>query len=246
MRTRRNDGKDLVWLLRAACALALALLLGAAVPALGKGTAKAQGKQRRKALDPYAQMWKQASNELQDKLYRVEPSADIVNALSLSQLSKVIEAGSKTYRTALLGYAQGRQRTLEYAVRNNEVFGPWDAYENHLAEEADPDGRITEWQNHYYITHDWSEYGQQILTIIPGDQVVINGRTMQVYNMFDYPKSSYSDEIWALVGADSVVIQTCDTQDETLNRIVYGYWTDGGQNEQREPGQLIEQEQEAA
>ena len=133
------------------------------------------------------------------------------------------KAVSQSYRKVMRAYAVSRVVHLKYAVRTPQHMGSWRARDEIGAREADPNGALTQWDDHYYITHNWSRYGQIILTMVPGDTVTINGKTMRVENMFDYPNEGYLDEIQVLVGSDVVVLQTCEVGDE-LVRIVYGDW----------------------
>ncbi|MDO4808298.1 MAG: hypothetical protein Q4A07_13735 [Coriobacteriales bacterium] len=110
---------------------------------------------------------------------------------------------------------------VSYDPQANETYGPWTAKPDYGATDARADGSISEWADHYYITHDWSEYGQQILGMMPGDQVSINGRTMVVQGVLDYPKDSFYEEILQIAGNSSVVLQTCIPQRD-YNRIVFG------------------------
>lgn len=102
------------------------------------------------------------------------------------------------------------------------TFGPWSAAKDYGATDAREDGSITEWADHYYITHQWSEYGQQILSMLPGDKVTVNGKSFIVQAIFDYPKDSFYEEIMRIVGDQSTVIQTC-IPDADYNRIVFGW-----------------------
>ena len=97
-------------------------------------------------------------------------------------------------------------------------FGPWYAAWDPRTSEAHDDGSLSEWEDGYYITHNWSEIGQQIMGLVPGDAVTVNDRTMVVVSVFDYPKDAYDDEIRLLAGG-RFVLQTCSDED-AYNRIV--------------------------
>lgn len=99
-------------------------------------------------------------------------------------------------------------------------LGPWIAAKDYGATDARYDGSLTEWNDLYYITHDWSEYGQQILALWNGDHVTVNGRTVTVSWVCNYPKDSYYEEVRALAGEAPVVFQTC-YPDSEYNRIVF-------------------------
>ena len=118
-------------------------------------------------------------------------------------------------------YVMSRVVELEFPNEEPMSFGPWKAHEEYGAEDAAEDGSLTEWAPKYYITHDWSDYGKQILTMIPRDTVRINDVSFVVEGAFDYPKDGYLEEIRDIVGNEVVVIQTCEPQ-SSLNRIVYG------------------------
>ena len=105
--------------------------------------------------------------------------------------------------------------------REAYFFGPWTAREELGAADADENGALTEWARHYYVTHNWSEYGQQILTILPYDQVSINGTVFTVEAIFDYPQSCYLEEVEGIVGESAYCLQTC-IPDSDLVRVVYG------------------------
>ena len=119
-------------------------------------------------------------------------------------------------------YVYGRIVTLNFSTGDPMWFGPWEAKEDLFSDEASATGELTEWAPDYYITHDWSTYGQQILTMAPGDTVTINGRTLSVEGVYDYPKDAFLDEVRFVTGSDTVVLQTCEPNSE-LNRIVYGH-----------------------
>lgn len=118
-------------------------------------------------------------------------------------------------------YVLARVVPITMTYDSNQYFGPWTAPEDFEAEEANNDGLITQWDEDYFITHDWSEYGQQIRVMVPGDTVEINGRQITVRGLFDYPKEAYLGEIREVVGWDCLVMQTCEPESD-LNRIVYG------------------------
>ena len=99
---------------------------------------------------------------------------------------------------------------------------PWEADWDLDLVEVRSDGGLTEWSYRYYITHNWSYYGEVILDLQPGDVLTVNGESMRVEGIFDYHKDSILDEILALVGEDAVVFQTC-VPDEDYNRIVHGH-----------------------
>lgn len=118
-------------------------------------------------------------------------------------------------------YCLARIREVPLTGREPMSFGPWSAMEDYGTEDADSDGRLTEWADHYYITHDWSDYGTQILSMEPGDAVQVNEDAIVVERVFDYPKDSYYEEVMRIIGSDAVVFQTC-YPDSDYNRIVYG------------------------
>lgn len=118
-------------------------------------------------------------------------------------------------------YVLGRVVPITLTYEANQSYGPWNAVKDYEAVEASNEGLLTEWDDEYFITHDWSEYGQQIRTMVPGDTVTINGRQITVKDVFDYPKDAYLGEIRELIGSDSLIMQTCEPNSD-LNRIVYG------------------------
>lgn len=117
-------------------------------------------------------------------------------------------------------YVTSRIVPIEYTVREPIAFGPWYAEKDYSTKDARDDGSITEWADNYYITHDWSNYGQQILSFIPGDTVTINDRTVRVDGLFNYPKASFYEEVVAITGSECVVFQTC-YPDSEYNRVVF-------------------------
>lgn len=120
------------------------------------------------------------------------------------------------------GYASARLRVVRIVPRDPVTIEPWEADWDPDLVEARSDGGLTEWSYRYYITHNWSYYGEVILDLQPGDVLTVNGESMRVEGIFDYPKDSILDEILALVGEDAVVFQTC-VPDEDYNRIVHGH-----------------------
>lgn len=119
-------------------------------------------------------------------------------------------------------YCHERMIPIEPNDRPSESFGPWSALAEPGATDANDDGKLTEWADHYYIAHDWSDFGKQILTMQPDDVASVNGRTFVVQGIFNYPKNSFYEEITYLVGKDATVFQTCYPNSDE-NRIVYGW-----------------------
>ena len=153
----------------------------------------------------------------------VEPEPELL-APSAPLSFGVAAAGTELHQQ-FRDYVLGRVVELTYTVREAWVFEGWEATEDFDATEASDEGLLTKWEKEWYITHEWSWYGQNILTLLPNDVVYINGEAIVVEGMFDYPKESYSDEIHEIVGRDRVVIQTCEPNSD-LNRIVYGHKLD--------------------
>ena len=120
-------------------------------------------------------------------------------------------------------YVDSRVVAMEVYARLPQRYVGWEANDDFEAPEASPEGLLTRWEPNWYITHEWSWYGQQILGLVPGDVIEINGRPMKVESLFDYPKESFTDEIYELLGRDCVILQTCEPNSD-LNRIVYGDW----------------------
>ena len=118
-------------------------------------------------------------------------------------------------------YTASRVVELTLNVRGAVSFGPWSARYEPGTEDAAADGALTEWADDYYITHDWSDYGQEILSMQPGDVASVNGRSVTIDRVFNYPKNSFYEEIRHLAGEDTVVFQTC-YPDSDYNRIAYG------------------------
>lgn len=110
---------------------------------------------------------------------------------------------------------------VQFDPSKNTTYGPWAAVADYGAADAREDGSVTEWADHYYITHQWSEYGQQILAMRPGDKVSVNGRECVVQAVFDYPKDSFYEEIVRIAGPSALVLQTC-IPNASYNRIVFG------------------------
>lgn len=118
-------------------------------------------------------------------------------------------------------YVSNRIIGVTLNLRDTESFGPWAARAEYGTADASEDGSLTEWADHYYITHDWSDFGKQILTMQPGDKATINGRTITVKEVCNYPKDSFYEEVLHIAGEDAIVLQTC-YPDSDENRIVYG------------------------
>ncbi len=118
-------------------------------------------------------------------------------------------------------YSTSRVIEIPLPEREPQAFGPWTAEADFGTTDARDDGSLTEWDVHYYITHDWSEYGKQILSMTIGDSVSVNDMTVQVEGVFEYPKDSYYNEVMEVTGKDAIVFQTCVPNSDT-NRIVYG------------------------
>lgn len=119
-------------------------------------------------------------------------------------------------------YALSRVIPVTTSAAEPLAFGPWSAAKDYGATDAREDGSLTEWADSYYVTHDWSDFGKQILTMVPGDTVTINGRTITIHGVFNYPKDSYYEEVTEVTGKDAMVLQTCYPDSEE-NRIAYGW-----------------------
>lgn len=119
-------------------------------------------------------------------------------------------------------YARSRITELTFPDTEVATFGPWKAVPDYGAADAKADGSLTEWAENYYITHDWSDYGKQILTMIPGDTVTVNGHTFVVEGVFEYPKASFLNEVRQITGDDTIILQTC-VPNQDRNRIVFGH-----------------------
>lgn len=141
----------------------------------------------------------------------------LTSALDLKN-STVKRCGDAWY----MSYVRSRVIPIAAPERTETLnLGPWTAVPDRGATDARFDGSLTEWNDLYYITHDWSEYGQQILALWNGDHVTVNGRTVTVNWICNYPKDSYYEEVRALAGNESpVVFQTC-YPDSNFNRIVF-------------------------
>ena len=143
-------------------------------------------------------------------------SSLVTGAIDLKN-STVTRCGDAWY----MSYVRSRVVPIVAPERTEALnLGPWTAEKDYGAADARFDGSLTEWNDLYYITHDWSEYGQQILALWNGDHVTVNGRTVTVSWVCNYPKDSYYEEVRALGGNDPVVFQTC-YPDSDYNRIVF-------------------------
>lgn len=141
--------------------------------------------------------------------------SDSANEFFSQALASCVESG-------LRAYAEERVVEVHVSGRDPVAFGPWYAEQDYYATDARDDGSLTEWSDDYFIAHEWSDYGRQILSFEPGDSVTVNGRHVVLEGVFNYPKDSYYDEIELLVGPDAVVFQTC-YPDSEYNRIAYGH-----------------------
>lgn len=86
---------------------------------------------------------------------------------------------------------------------------------------ANDDGTLGWWQANWYTAHDWSENGEKIAAMRPGDVVVIDGYAITVEGKFIWPQESTYMEIMRRVGWDATVLQTCLGDNENI-WIVYG------------------------
>ncbi len=119
-------------------------------------------------------------------------------------------------------YVTSRMYVVTLPVHDPLIYGPWYAEDDYDATEAPDDGSIVQWDDGYLITHYWSDYGQAIRTLLPGDYVTINDVTVQIVGVFDYPRDAILAEVLEATGWDAIVFQTCEP-DTDLNRIAYGY-----------------------
>lgn len=156
----------------------------------------------------------------EDKLPEIDVAALYERVLAAKGVA-VARTAREMVHAWLHAYVMGRIVPLTAYAREPLVFGPWSAAKDHEAEEASSDGSLTEWDERYYITHDWSEYGKQILTVLPQDTVRVNGVSVVIEGAFDYPKEAFLEEVREATGKDTYVFQTCEPNSD-LNRIVYG------------------------
>lgn len=153
----------------------------------------------------------------------VEPTCrlSVAPEVGVSILSGMGEAYDACFGAWFRSYVESRKVEQYYEEREAMAFGPWEAAADHFATDAAADGSLTEWNDDYYVTHDWSQIGQCILSFVPGDEVQVNGRSVTIQGILNYPKDGYYDEVMAIVGEGAVVFQTC-YPDSDYNRIAYG------------------------
>ena len=96
----------------------------------------------------------------------------------------------------------------------------WEAETDFYAPEAPSSGRLSEWEEDYFITHSWSVYGKALLCMEAGDIIVINGERCIVDGYFDISKGGYDTDVRYFAGDDSHVFQTC-IPDTEYNHIVF-------------------------
>ncbi len=154
------------------------------------------------------------------------PSVTSYRPALLEELdSKTTDFSDTSFQSCVSGWfsAYVASRVVEVTPSRSETtsFGPWTAEKEYGTADAREDGSLTEWADNYYITHEWSPIGQQILSFVPGDTVTVNGRTVKIQRIFNYPKESFSDEILELSGPNAVVFQTCYPNSDE-NRIAFG------------------------
>ncbi len=153
----------------------------------------------------------------------VKPTAHL--SFNEEMASVVSEAEGQIYDNTFYAwydaYTQSRIVPIILNDRGPLRYGPWAARSEKGTEDASSDGALTEWATNYYIAHDWSDYGQEILTMQPGDEANVNGKSFTVEGIFNYPKDSFYEEIMRIAGDGAIVFQTC-YPDSTFNRIVYG------------------------
>ena len=85
----------------------------------------------------------------------------------------------------------------------------WESVENQDFESANEDGSLSEWQEDWYISHDWSDYGIAIANLEPGDVVVVDGRVILMLGRDLWPSGVINWDVYDVVGWDKVVFQTC-------------------------------------
>lgn len=85
----------------------------------------------------------------------------------------------------------------------------WEAVENLNFDSANEDGSLSEWQEDWFISHDWSDYGYVIANLEPGDAVTVNGETILILGREEWPKGSINWDIYDAIGWDKTVFQTC-------------------------------------
>lgn len=161
------------------------------------------------------------------------PYAAVASAKSPKEASKsrqLLSAGAsdttlyalnEMYGRWLNAYVQSRiVPVAESNMQGATSHGPWRAKRDYGAAEAKDDGSLTEWADQYYITHYWSEYGQHIRSMVPGDSVTINGTSAIVTRVCDYPRESVYEEVGTLADGATIILQTCEPNTD-LNRMVF-------------------------
>lgn len=153
----------------------------------------------------------------------VPPTARVSIAPQVHELSASVDERLLPDAFARWYDAYTASRIIEIQLNDREPvdFGSWSARREYGAEDAASDGALTEWAESYFVTHDWSTYGQDILSMQPGDTVSVNGHQVTIQRIFNYPKDGYYEEIMNLAGEGMLVFQTC-YPDSSFNRIAYG------------------------
>ena len=153
----------------------------------------------------------------------VPPTAHVTLAPQLHEVSEALDEHLIPDAFACWYDAYTASRIVELQLNDREPvdFGSWTARREFGAEDAASDGALTEWADDYFVTHDWSDYGQDILCMQPGDTVSINGKPITIQRIFNYPKDGFYEEIMNIADDDVLILQTC-YPDSTFNRIAYG------------------------
>lgn len=84
-------------------------------------------------------------------------------------------------------------------------------------------GYMIEFDTNWFCAHWYTDYGQQIQALQPGDIVHVNGKNVEIYGVFDVDREAYLEDVRAEWGYDKVFFQTCYYAGSPTMMIKYGY-----------------------
>lgn len=83
-------------------------------------------------------------------------------------------------------------------------------------EEAPFDGSLGKWAPGHYAAHDWSECGQAISALAPGDAVEVDGELLVAESATVFPADATAGEVRRQLGDDPVLLQTCSGEQHVV------------------------------
>lgn len=147
------------------------------------------------------------ANESADDLTAYQSATDELNAAKASVDESVAakKAAEKAARKA-----EEERRARGSAAQDANATDTWHVtyYNAYGTDEADANGAVTQWADHYFIAHDWSSNGQRIMS--KPAHVVVDGQTYHYVSSRVVTRDTTWSQIQGFAQANGgIAFQTC-------------------------------------